>query len=88
MTWRSRLMSPYFAGPKMDIVRPDSEGKSTGYLATTEEEYAIAMSAVLCMERGERDAIAGRARERSEMFSEAAFSEGLRKALAPLFKLK
>ena len=73
------------AGPKLDIVRPanDDDG-AVGYLATTDEEFAASMTKVLGMTAVERDAMARRARKRSEMFSEEAFGIGLRRALSPV----
>jgi len=55
----------------------------TGYLCTTQAEYAAAMGAVLGMQPGERDAMAGRARARAARFSDAAFAAAFVDALAP-----
>lgn len=74
------------AGPRMDIVRPaNGERLSVGFLATSEAEYAAMMGEVLRMDDREREAMAGRGRERSAMFSEEAFGKGLREVLSPLF---
>ena len=55
----------------------------TGFLCTTEAQYAAAMAAVLGMSAGERDAMAARARARAARFSDAAFADAFVSALAP-----
>ncbi len=48
-------------GPKADIV--SISGKPCGFLCTTAQEYADAVTAVLCMEPHEREAYSGAARK-------------------------
>ena len=53
-------------GPKADIVKPEMMRhgwQTTGYLCTTEEQYAAAITQVLCMEQKDRLKIAAAARQ-------------------------
>ena len=53
-------------GPKADIVKPEmmQHGwQTTGYLCTTEEEYAAVITQLLCMEQKDRLNIAAAARQ-------------------------
>lgn len=53
-------------GPKADIVKPEMMPhglQTTGYLCTTEEQYAAAATQVLCMEQKDRLKIAAAARQ-------------------------
>ena len=53
-------------GPKADIVKPEMMQhirQTTGYLCTTEEEYAAAITQVLCMDQKDRLMIAAAARQ-------------------------
>ena len=67
------------AGPRMDIVT-----KETGFLCSSAEEYESAMAAVLGMVEAERVAMAGRGRQRAELFGQGRFQAGFLEALAPL----
>ena len=53
-------------GPKADIVKPEMMGRgaqTTGYLCTSVEQYAAAITEVLCMEQKDRLKIAEAARQ-------------------------
>eukprot|EP00850_Spirogloea_muscicola_P012568 SM000082S22810 [mRNA] locus=s82:71980:74285:- [translate_table: standard] len=71
------------AGPKQDIVL-EEDGLPTGFLATTEEEFASAMSSVLAMPETDRLQMAARARARAARFSEANFESSFLAAMRPL----
>lgn len=60
-------------GPKADIVIP-LKGQSTGYLASTVEEYADAIHEALTKDSGEIDLLRQRARKSAERFSDEVFS--------------
>lgn len=45
------------AGPRMDIVRVNSNGQATGFLAATQEEYADALGQVFSLSTKEREAM-------------------------------
>ncbi|KAI8926932.1 hypothetical protein BC831DRAFT_399272 [Entophlyctis helioformis] len=63
------------AGPKMDIVKPFNS-KPTGFLATTEEEYAERMHEVLSLSPKERLALQQAARASvADRFSASAFAD-------------
>lgn len=66
-------------GPKSDIVKEGS-----GYLASTKEEYANYISAVLEAKETELMEIRRRARESTGRFSEEAFSVHFYRAFSPL----
>ncbi|XP_004349028.2 glycosyl transferase [Capsaspora owczarzaki ATCC 30864] len=71
-------------GPLMDIVTP-FRGQPTGYLATTKEEYAQAILALLAMKDSERHAMQERARASvSSRFSDEVFACGFAEAVATL----
>ncbi|XP_059312216.1 GDP-Man:Man(3)GlcNAc(2)-PP-Dol alpha-1,2-mannosyltransferase isoform X3 [Lycium ferocissimum] len=72
------------AGPRMDIVLPE-DGKKTGFLAQSVEEYAEAIIEVIKMTENERLEMAAAARKRASMFSEQMFYEDFKAAVRPLF---
>ena len=70
------------AGPRMDIVTP-VDGKQSGFLASSAEQYASAMHAILAMPVADRDSMAARGRHGvSTRFSEEAFGREFCEALA------
>eukprot|EP01027_Heterolobosea_sp_BB2_P008481 GEZU01012584.1.p2 GENE.GEZU01012584.1~~GEZU01012584.1.p2 ORF type:complete len:101 (-),score=27.46 GEZU01012584.1:161-463(-) len=75
------------AGPKMDIVVP-FEGKQTGYLAETEEEYANFMHSIL-LDYDSRNPrlmeIQKYARKQAQRFSEETFYADTKQCLSRLF---
>ncbi|KAL8247800.1 hypothetical protein R6Q59_009016 [Mikania micrantha] len=71
------------AGPKMDIVLPE-EGKETGFLAQTVEEYADAILKILRMSESEKHEMATAARKRANRFSEHKFYEDFKAAIRPI----
>ncbi|KAK9049022.1 hypothetical protein SSX86_032010 [Deinandra increscens subsp. villosa] len=71
------------AGPKMDIVLPE-EGKETGFLAQTVEDYAEAILKILRMSESEKHEMAAAARRRASRFSEQRFYEDFKAAIRPL----
>ncbi|KAK1409366.1 hypothetical protein QVD17_35892 [Tagetes erecta] len=71
------------AGPKMDIVLPE-EGKETGFLAQTVEEYADAILKILRMSESEKHEMAAAARRRASRFSEQRFYEDFKAAIGPI----
>ncbi|KAL3685039.1 hypothetical protein R1sor_003061 [Riccia sorocarpa] len=68
------------AGPMMDIV-VDEEGKRTGYLAETVEEYSAAMCEVFNMSEERRLEMAEAARKRALRFSETKFDQTFKQAM-------
>ncbi|XP_071734396.1 GDP-Man:Man(3)GlcNAc(2)-PP-Dol alpha-1,2-mannosyltransferase-like [Rutidosis leptorrhynchoides] len=68
------------AGPKMDIVLPE-EGKETGFLAQTVEEYEEAILKILWMTESEKHEMAAAARRRASRFSEQRFYEDFKAAI-------
>lgn len=71
------------AGPKMDIVVAE-EGKKTGFLAKTVEEYADAIIEICSMKESERFEMADAARRRSAKFSEQRFYDDFKAAVRPI----
>ncbi|XP_023732043.1 GDP-Man:Man(3)GlcNAc(2)-PP-Dol alpha-1,2-mannosyltransferase [Lactuca sativa] len=71
------------AGPKMDIVLPE-EGKQTGFLAETVEEYADAILEILRMSESEKHDMAAAARRRAGSFSEQRFYHDFKAAVRPI----
>ncbi|XP_019071722.1 GDP-Man:Man(3)GlcNAc(2)-PP-Dol alpha-1,2-mannosyltransferase isoform X2 [Solanum lycopersicum] len=72
------------AGPRMDIVLPE-DGKQTGFLAESVEEFAEAIIEVIKMPENERLEMAAAARKRASMFSEQRFYEDFKAAVRPIF---
>ncbi|KAM3246958.1 GDP-Man:Man(3)GlcNAc(2)-PP-Dol alpha-1,2-mannosyltransferase [Capsicum annuum] len=72
------------AGPRMDIVLPE-DGKQTGFLAKSVEEFAEAIIEVIKMPENERLEMAAAARKRASMFSEQRFYEDFKAAVRPIF---
>ncbi|GLC39586.1 hypothetical protein PLESTB_000810100 [Pleodorina starrii] len=76
------------AGPRQDIVRPvlDDEGceQVTGFLATTAEEFAEAITRVLTMDQRERLKIAAAAQRQATRFSTERFLQDFNAAVAPV----
>ncbi|MCD7460695.1 asparagine-linked glycosylation protein [Datura stramonium] len=72
------------AGPRMDIVLPE-DGKQTGFLAQSVEEYAEAIIDIIKMPENERLEMAAAARKRAAMFSEQRFYEDFKAAVRPIF---
>ncbi|CAA3028127.1 GDP-Man:Man(3) c(2)-PP-Dol alpha-1,2-mannosyltransferase-like [Olea europaea subsp. europaea] len=72
------------AGPKMDIVLPE-EGKQTGCLAQSVQEYADAIVKIITMPEPERLEMATAARRRALRFSEQRFSEDFKAAIRPVW---
>ncbi|KAI1948012.1 asparagine-linked glycosylation protein [Ophidiomyces ophidiicola] len=60
-------------GPKMDIVVDLEDGGTTGFRATTEEEYAAAFEAALALPEEEKVAMRKRARTSAQRFTEEEF---------------
>ncbi|KAL0031056.1 hypothetical protein WJX77_001677 [Trebouxia sp. C0004] len=74
-------------GPRADIVKPERMRhgwQTTGYLCTTEEQYANAITEVLCMDQQDRLKIAAAARQRAAKFSDQQFEQDFVKAIQPL----
>jgi alpha-1,2-mannosyltransferase len=61
-------------GPKTDIIVP-FDGKPTGFLASTCEEYADCIKEALGMDKGSMKEMRQRARASALRFSDQAFSE-------------
>ncbi|KAM3287763.1 GDP-Man:Man(3)GlcNAc(2)-PP-Dol alpha-1,2-mannosyltransferase isoform X1 [Capsicum chacoense] len=72
------------AGPRMDIVLPE-DGKQTGFLAKSVEEFAEAIIEVIKLPENERLEMAAAARKRASMFSEQRFYEDFKAAVRPIF---
>jgi alpha-1,2-mannosyltransferase len=71
------------AGPRMDIVTP-FEGRQTGYLATTEEQYADAIAEICALSAAERHQIQDSARRSmASRFSEEVFDQNFLRQLEP-----
>ena len=68
-------------GPKADIV-VDVQGKPTGFRATSKDEYAASMRTILRMSDGERETMVRRARAHVATFSDEAFADAWRSAMA------
>ncbi|KAG0027839.1 asparagine-linked glycosylation protein [Podila clonocystis] len=69
------------AGPKMDIVRPFNNAP-TGYLATTPQEFAVALEKVLSTDESSLLDMQLRARDSvEERFSEKVFGDQIQKCL-------
>ncbi|KAI9664484.1 MAG: asparagine-linked glycosylation protein [Bathelium mastoideum] len=73
-------------GPKIDIV-VETDGKPTGFHATTPEEFAIAFGKALTLNSDETLAMRLRARASAKRFTEDAFAEKWLKHMARLIKL-
>mmetsp|Transcript_30237 Transcript_30237/g.56482 ORF Transcript_30237/g.56482 Transcript_30237/m.56482 type:complete len:479 (-) Transcript_30237:74-1510(-) len=71
------------AGPRQDIV-VEYQGKPTGFLATTEEEYAECLEAALCLSDPDSQAMRERARKKSGEFSNERFLERFKKHIKVL----
>ncbi|GER50947.1 GDP-Man:Man(3)GlcNAc(2)-PP-Dol alpha-1,2-mannosyltransferase [Striga asiatica] len=71
------------AGPKMDIVLPE-DGKQTGFLAQTVQQYADAILTVTRMPESERLEMAAAARKRASQFSEQRFYQDFKAAVGPI----
>ncbi|GAX84154.1 hypothetical protein CEUSTIGMA_g11577.t1 [Chlamydomonas eustigma] len=79
-------------GPKADIVVPvlqhvagsSSKAVSSGYLASTVEEYADAISQVLALEEGARIQMAAAARSHADTFSTEKFMNSFMSAIGPV----
>jgi alpha-1,2-mannosyltransferase len=67
-------------GPKTDILTP-LDGKSTGYLAATAEEYADAICEAIALENTKEMELRGNARKKSQLFSDQVFTEAFQRAL-------
>ncbi|KAI5670465.1 hypothetical protein M9H77_10829 [Catharanthus roseus] len=72
------------AGPKMDIVLAE-DGKQTGFLAQTIQEYADSIVKVVQMAEDERLTMAAAARKRASKFSEQKFFQDFKAAIQPIF---
>lgn len=76
------------AGPKMDIVQPlllpDGNEQATGFLASTVEEYADAITRVLTMDQRERLQIAAAAQQQASRFSTERFMAEFTEAVRPV----
>ncbi|XP_051138823.1 GDP-Man:Man(3)GlcNAc(2)-PP-Dol alpha-1,2-mannosyltransferase-like [Andrographis paniculata] len=71
------------ADPKMDIVLPE-DGKPTGFLAQTVQEYADAILLVIRMSDSDRLEMAAAARKRALQFSGQRFDQDFMAAIEPL----
>jgi alpha-1,2-mannosyltransferase len=74
------------AGPAMDIVK-DLDGQRTGFLATTETSYAVALREIFALTPAQRLAIADRARTSvAERFSQEAFEQAFSSRMVAPFR--
>ena len=74
-------------GPKADIIVPNSDGKRTGFLASTEDEYARAIHRALYGTNAEETySIRQCAQESSTRFSDDVFNESFKSLMMPLLK--
>ncbi|KAK2982509.1 hypothetical protein RJ640_026352 [Escallonia rubra] len=71
------------AGPMMDIVLAE-DGKQTGFLAQSVQEYADAILKIIRMSETERLEMAMAARRRASRFSEQRFYEDFKAAVQPI----
>ena len=71
-------------GPKLDIVVPHNNAP-TGFLASSEREYAQAMDAIFTMPEEERRRLRENARESVGRFSEQEFEMSFLGNMAPFF---
>lgn len=75
-------------GPKTDIVVPLSSAApntaTTGFLASTAEEYANCIHRVLSMSVGEAKAIRRNAMESARRFTDEVFAESFERAILDL----
>ncbi|GMY08240.1 GDP-Man:Man(3)GlcNAc(2)-PP-Dol alpha-1,2-mannosyltransferase [Fagus crenata] len=71
------------AGPKMDIVL-EEDGQQTGLLASSVEEYAVAILNIIRMPETERLTMAAAARRRAGRFSEQRFYQDFKDAIRPI----
>ncbi|KAK3042889.1 hypothetical protein RJ639_001162 [Escallonia herrerae] len=71
------------AGPKMDIILAE-DGKQTGFLAQSVQEYADAILKIIRMSEAERLEMATAARRRASRFSEQRFYEDFKAAVQPI----
>ncbi|KAH9330314.1 hypothetical protein KI387_002422 [Taxus chinensis] len=71
------------AGPKMDILL-DEDGKRTGFLAISVDEFADAIYTLMMMPEAERLKIAAAARKRASRFSEGRFYNDFKAAMHSL----
>jgi len=77
-------------GPKSDIIVPldgannKNKNKTTGFLASTADEYAERMHQVLSMDAREAAEIRRNARESAKRFTDEVFAESFRDAMAEL----
>lgn len=69
-------------GPKLDIVVPHKDSP-TGFLATSDKEYAQAMATIFSMPDQERQALRKNARESVGKFSEREFEVAFLDSIAP-----
>lgn len=60
------------------------EGKQTGFLAQTVEEFADGILKILRMSESEKHEMAGAARRRASRFSEQRFYEDFKAAIRPI----
>jgi alpha-1,2-mannosyltransferase len=67
-------------GPKNDLVVP-FEGKQTGFLATTPEEYAAAAFAAFNLPTSEDAELRRTAQESAARFSDEVFADGFQKVV-------
>jgi alpha-1,2-mannosyltransferase len=76
-------------GPREDIVVPEpggpsGQGQRVGWLCSSQEEYAAALTEVLGMEQVARLRVAAAARRRAGRFNDARFQEEWLSCLAPV----
>ena len=71
-------------GPKLDIVIPHND-TPTGFLASSEKQFAQAMATIFSMPEAERRRIRENARESVERFSEREFEVSFLDNVAPFF---
>ncbi|MEE6472319.1 hypothetical protein FKM82_009575 [Ascaphus truei] len=72
-------------GPKLDIVVP-YDGRKTGFLADSEDSYALAMDHILCLSPEERLLIRQNARQSVTKFSDKEFEANFLSATEQLFR--
>uniref|UniRef100_A0A7S4MFI8 GDP-Man:Man(3)GlcNAc(2)-PP-Dol alpha-1,2-mannosyltransferase n=1 Tax=Vannella robusta TaxID=1487602 RepID=A0A7S4MFI8_9EUKA len=70
-------------GPKMDIVK-EHNGQRTGFLASTEEEYASELYQMFSLSQNEQTQIQEAARERTKLFSDETFKENFITEISPI----
>ena len=71
-------------GPQSDILVPYQGDKTTGFLATTADEYAERIHEILSLSDSEASEIRRNAQLSAQRFSDQVFEEAFRQALVDL----